>query len=117
MSNKVKDIITKSCTHYFFDDIINIKDFDSNHIKIEEKSHINILIYCTGYVTVKDSKYVKISKSLIRKSFTPYYQQNELNRYFEEIHKSKYLTLVLTNESNDNKKLKMMKNCGLTPEI
>ena len=25
MSNKVKDIDTKSCTCYFFDDIINIK--------------------------------------------------------------------------------------------
>ena len=33
-------MITKSRTHYFFDDIINIKDFDSNHIKTDEKSHI-----------------------------------------------------------------------------
>ena len=28
MSNKVKDIDTKSCTYYFFNDIINIKNLD-----------------------------------------------------------------------------------------
>ena len=34
MSNKVRDINIKSYTHYFFDDIINIKDFDPSNIKI-----------------------------------------------------------------------------------
>ena len=28
----------KNCTYYFFNDIINIKDFDPNNIKIDEKS-------------------------------------------------------------------------------
>ena len=37
MSNKVRDINIKNHTHYFFDDIINIKDFDPNNIKIDEK--------------------------------------------------------------------------------
>ena len=32
-----KDIKIKIHTHYFFDDIINIKDFDPNNIKIDEK--------------------------------------------------------------------------------
>ena len=43
MSNKFKDI----------------KIFDPNNIKVDEKSYKNILIYKTGYVTMKDSKYVK----------------------------------------------------------
>ena len=61
MSNKVKDISKKDHTYYFSDDIINIKYFDPNNIKIDEKSCKNIFIYYIGYVTIKDSKYVKIN--------------------------------------------------------
>ena len=56
MSNRVKDIDIKNRTYYFFNDIINIKNFDPNNIKIDEKSYKNILIYYIGYVTIKDSK-------------------------------------------------------------
>ena len=59
MSNKVKDIEIKSRTYYFFDDIIDLKYFDSNKIKIYEKSYKNILISYIGYVTIKDLKYGK----------------------------------------------------------
>ena len=58
MSNKLKDKSINNNTYYFFDGIINIKNFDSNNIKIEYK---NILIYHIGYVTIKNSKYVKIN--------------------------------------------------------
>ena len=96
MSNKVKDIDIKICTYYFFDDIINVKNFDPNNIKIVEKSYKNILIYYIRYVTIKNSKYVKIS------SVNPLYLIfNKVNGYFEKINKSKYLTLVPTNESKE----------------
>ena len=36
MSNKVKDIDIKNCTYYFFNDIINIENFDLNNIKIDD---------------------------------------------------------------------------------
>ena len=53
------------------------------------------LIYI-GYVTIKDSKYVKIN------FVNPLYLIcNKLNGYFEEINKSKYLTLVPTYESKE----------------
>ena len=45
MSNKV-DI--KNQTYYLFNDMINIKNFDPNNIKIDEKSYKNILIYYVG---------------------------------------------------------------------
>ena len=45
MSNKVKDIDIKSRTYFFFDDISNIKNFDHNNIKTDEKSYKDILIY------------------------------------------------------------------------
>ena len=61
MSNTVKDIDIKNPTCYFLDDIINIKNFDLNNIKINENSYKNILIYYIGRVTIKDSKYVKIN--------------------------------------------------------
>ena len=61
MSNKVKEIDIKVQTYYFFDDIINIKDFDPNNIKIDEKLYKNILMCYSGYMKIKDSKYVKIN--------------------------------------------------------
>ena len=61
MSNKTKDIDIENHTYYFFNDIINIKNFNPCIIKIDEKSYKYILIYYIGYVTIKDSKYVKIN--------------------------------------------------------
>ena len=49
----VKDINKKNNTYYFFEDIINIKVFDPNNIKIDKKSSKNVLIYHIGYVTIK----------------------------------------------------------------
>ena len=80
MSNIVKDINIKNHTYYFFDDIINIKDFDPNNIKIDEKPYKNVLIYYIAYVTIKDSKYVKINSVN-----TLYLMFNRINGYFKEI--------------------------------
>ena len=44
MGNNIKDLDLKNHTYYFFDDIINIKNFDPNNIKIDEKLYKNILI-------------------------------------------------------------------------
>ena len=41
--------------------MINIEDFDLNLLKLEKKSPKNIDIYYTGYITMKDSDYVKIN--------------------------------------------------------
>ena len=101
MSNKVKEIDIKNLTHYFFDDILNIKNFDSNSTKIDEKSYKNILIDYIGYMTIKDLEYIKIN------SVNPLcHILNKVNGYFEEINGNKYLTLVPTNESKE----KILKN-------
>ena len=99
MSNKVKDIDIKNHTYYFFNVIINIKNFDPNNIKIDEKFCKNVLIYCIGYVTMKDSKYAKIF------SVNPLYLVfNKKNGCFQEINGNKYLTPVPTNESKEKVK-------------
>ena len=96
MINKIKDIDIKIHTYYFFDDIVNIKNFDPNNIRIDEKSYKNILIYYIGYATIKDSKYIKIN------SVNPLYLIfSKVNRYFEEVKGNKYLMLVPTNESKE----------------
>ena len=61
MRNNVKDIDIKNRTYYFFNDITNMKKFDPNNIKIDDKSYKNIFIYYIGFVTIKDSKCIKVN--------------------------------------------------------
>ena len=49
----VKQIDIKNWTYYFYNDMINIKKFDSNLLKIDKKSYKDIGIYNIGYITVK----------------------------------------------------------------
>ena len=68
MSNKVKDINIKNQTYYFFNDIINIENFDLNDIKIDEKTY---KIYSYLLYWIRDNQ--KIPKSLQCKSFVPFF--------------------------------------------
>ena len=51
----IKQIKIKSQTYYFFNDMINIKDFDSSLLKIDKNSFKNIGIHNIGYITIKKS--------------------------------------------------------------
>ena len=53
MSNKVKGINIKYRTYDFFNDMINIENFDPNNIKIDEKSYKKTFIYYIGYLMIK----------------------------------------------------------------
>ena len=56
----------------------------------------DVFTYCVGYVTIKNSKYVKI------KCVNPLYLIFiKANWYLEEINGNKYLTLVPNNESKE----------------
>ena len=57
----IKEINIKNWTYYFFDDIINITNFDPNLLKIDKRLYKNIDIYYIGYITLKDSDYVIIN--------------------------------------------------------
>ena len=48
----IKEINTKDCAYYFFDDMINITNFDPNLRKINKKSYKNIGIYDIGYLSL-----------------------------------------------------------------
>ena len=49
----VKQIDIKNWTSYFYNDMINIKKFDLNLLKIDKKPYKDIVIYNIGYITVK----------------------------------------------------------------
>ena len=49
----VKQIDNKNRTYYFYNDIIDLKSFKSNLLKIDEKSCKDIGIYNIGYITIK----------------------------------------------------------------
>ena len=76
--------------------MINIKDFDPNLLKIDKKSHRNIEIYYIGYITIKDSYYVKINGvnplCLI---------VSEVEGYIKEKNGSKSLVFDSANENNE----------------
>ena len=57
----IKQINIKNRTYYFFNHEINIKDSDSNLLKIDKKSYKNIGIYYIGYLTIKDFDHVRIN--------------------------------------------------------
>ena len=53
INGKIKDINIKDRTYYFYDDLVNMKDFDLSLLKLDEKSFKNIAIYCIGYIIKK----------------------------------------------------------------
>ena len=106
----VKDIDINNLTYYLFNDTINVKNFDSNNIEIDEKSYKHIPIYYIAFVTIKDLKYLKTSSV-----YPLYILFSKVNGYFEEVNGNTYLTLVANMKAKKN--LKHMKNCGVKSGI
>ena len=50
---EVKQIDIKKGTYYFYNDIIDLKNFKSNLLKVDKKSCKSIGIYNIGYITIK----------------------------------------------------------------
>ena len=51
---EVKQIGIKNRTYYFYNDIINLKSFESNLLRINKKHYKVINIYYIGYITTKN---------------------------------------------------------------
>ena len=90
---KIKDINIKNRTYYFYDDMVNTKDFDPNLLKLDKTPFKKISIYYIGYITKKE-KY-KIN------SVNPVYLLvHEIDGFIEEKEGSKYLNITLTDSSS-----------------
>ena len=51
--NTTKQINIKNQTYYFYNDIIDLENFDTKLLKVDKKSYKDIDIYNIGYVTKK----------------------------------------------------------------
>ena len=76
----------KNQTYYFFNDMIDIRNFHSNLLKIDKKSHKDIDIYYIGYTTIKKfSDYENIHRVnllfLIIHSATGYFKEKNGEQY------------------------------------
>ena len=94
----IKQINIKNGTYYCFNDMINIKDFDSSLIKIDKKYYKNIGIYNIGYTTIK-----KIDDYENINSVNPLYLIiGKADGYIEENNGNKYLVFT---SADGNKKI------------
>ena len=83
----IKQIDIKNRTYYFYNDMIDIKTFYSDLLKIDKKSYKEIGIYNMGYITIKKSDdYENIY------NVNPLYLSiTHANGYIEEKSVNKYL--------------------------
>ena len=96
---KVKQIEIKNRTYYFYNDMINLKNFDSNLLKIDKKHYKGINIYYIGYITIK-----KIDDCENIYSVNPLFLlANHASGYIEEKNGNKYL--IFDDSVNENKGL------------
>ena len=93
----VKQINIKNRTYYFYNDIINLKNFESKLLKIDKKSYKNIGIYNIGYITIK-----KIDDYENIYSVNPLYLTiSHASGYIEEKGVNKYLVFNSTDENKE----------------
>ena len=94
---EVQQINIKNQTYYFYNDIIDIKNFDARLLKIDKKSYKDIGIYNIGYITIK-----KIEDCEKIYSLNPLYLLiSHINGYIEEKGVSKYFVFDSTDENKE----------------
>ena len=95
---KIRQSNIKNRTYYFYNDQINLKDFDASLLKVDKKNSKQIGVYYIGYVTFKE-----IANCNNINSVNPLYLMiNEMIGHFEEKNENKYLVL---DEIDENKEV------------
>ena len=94
---EVKQINIKNGTYYFYNDIIDLKDFEPNLLKIDKKHYKGINIYYIGYINTK-----KINEHETISSVNPLYLCiNHASGYIEEKNGNKYLIFDSVDENKE----------------
>ena len=92
-----KQIDIKNRTYYLYNDMISLKSFESNLLKIDKKSYKNISIYNIGYITIK-----KINDCENIYSVNPLYLIiTQVNGYIEVKRVNRYLAFDSTDENKE----------------
>ena len=79
--------------NYYYNDQINLKDFDASLLKVDKKNYKEIDIYYIGYVTVK-----KIANCNNINSVNPLHL---MIGHYEEKNENKYLVLDDVDENKE----------------
>ena len=96
---KVKQRETKNRTYYFCNDMINLKYFESNLLKIDKKHYKGTDIYYIGYITIK-----KLGDCKNIHSANPFYLLvDHASAYIEDKNRNK--CLIFDDSANENKGL------------
>ena len=93
----VKQINIKNRTYYFYNDIIDLENFDPGLLKLDKKSYKDIGIYNIEYITIKkivDCKNI-YSVNLL------YLRITHASGYIEEIDENKYLIFDSVDENKE----------------
>ena len=73
---ETKQINIKNRTCYFYNDIIDLKNFNAKLLKIDKKSYKDLDIYYIGYITIKKKNlYLRIDHA------RGYTEENNGNKY------------------------------------
>ena len=92
-----KQINIKNWAYYFFNDMVNSKDFDPSLIKIDKKTYKNIGIYRIGYITIKSASDCENVNSVNPLCL----MIGEVDGYVEENNGNKYLTFASTEKNKE----------------
>ena len=79
-------------TYYFYNNLINIKNFSSNDLKLDKKSVLCNDVSYIGYITKKPQWNVNSVNPL-------YLMINKIKGHFEEVDGGKYL--IISSENGD----------------
>ena len=91
---EIKEINIKNQTYYYFDDMIDIRNFHPNLLKIDKKSYEDIDIYYIGYITIKTFSDCENIHSVN----TLYIIIHSATSNFQEKNSEKYLIIDSTNK-------------------
>ena len=94
---ETKQVNIKNRTYYFYNDIMDLKDFDTKLLKIDKKSYKNLDINYIGYIAIK-----KIDDYESIYGVNPLYLRTDhASGYIEEKNGNKYLIFDSVDENKE----------------
>ena len=90
----IRQLNIEGRTYHFHNDLINIKNFNSNNLKLNKKSVLDNDVYCIGYITKKPQWNVNSVNPLCL-------MINKIKEHFEKVDEDKYLIISSENISHN----------------
>ena len=88
----IRQLNIKGRPYYFYNDLINIKNFNINNLKLDKKGVLDNNVYYIDYITEKSQWNVNSVNPL-------YLMINKIRGHFEEVGRDKYL--IISSENGD----------------